>query len=83
MTINYDIPIDQDHRADPLTYLHRSGRSGRRNEKGITLNFVDGPTSHQNLMSIQAHWNRPIDEIKKDELEEKLTAVLKEVKTAN
>ncbi len=34
--INYDFPPDRD------TYLHRVGRAGRFNTKGLAINFLGG-----------------------------------------
>jgi ATP-dependent RNA helicase DDX19/DBP5 len=81
LTINYDIPTDESGEPDPLTYLHRSGRTARFGRKGITLNLVDGPKSMNDLDRISKHWGRPIDELTQtnleDVLEEELTKLEK------
>lgn len=40
MVINYDMPTDQHGRADPETYLHRIGRTGRFGRTGVSVNFI-------------------------------------------
>ncbi|KAG0137674.1 P-loop containing nucleoside triphosphate hydrolase protein [Tuber indicum] len=40
MVVNNDIPLDQNGRPDPLTYLHRIGRTGRFGRVGVSITFV-------------------------------------------
>lgn len=40
MVVNYDMPTDQYGRADPETYLHRIGRTGRFGRTGVAVNFI-------------------------------------------
>jgi ATP-dependent RNA helicase DDX19/DBP5 len=35
LVVNYDMPVDQEMRADPETYLHRIGRTGINSKKMI------------------------------------------------
>lgn len=51
MVINYDIP-DKDGVADPETYLHRIGRTGRFGRVGVAISFVYDKRSWENLNSI-------------------------------
>lgn len=52
MVINYDIPVTADGRADPETYLHRIGRTGRFGRVGVALSFVHDRDSWQRLNDI-------------------------------
>lgn len=53
MVINYDLPLDHEGKPDPLTYLHRIGRTGRFGRTGVSISFVHSKKSFQDLMSIQ------------------------------
>ena len=46
--INYEIS------ADPESYVHRIGRTGRAGEEGIALTLVSSPKEHQYLQNIEA-----------------------------
>jgi superfamily II DNA/RNA helicase len=37
LVINYDIPLNRRNKADPETYLHRIGRTGRFGRKGVGM----------------------------------------------
>ena len=41
LVINFDVP-QRDRKADPVTYLHRIGRTGRFGSNGIALTLYDG-----------------------------------------
>ena len=60
LVINYDIPLDANRKPDCETYLHRIGRTGRFGKSGLAINFVDGRRSHENLMTIQKHFEKDI-----------------------
>lgn len=47
-----DIPVTADGRADPETYLHRIGRTGRFGRVGVALSFVHDRDSWQRLNDI-------------------------------
>jgi len=47
--INYDIPYKSDN------YLHRIGRSGRYNKKGVAINFVASDEHKRYLEEIEKH----------------------------
>ena len=79
MVINYDIPMDKDHKPDVESYLHRSGRTARFGRKGITLNLVDGQASYLALQHIAQSWKINLEEIKMDNLEAGLTSALKQI----
>ncbi len=50
IVINYDMPEDTD------TYLHRVGRAGRFNTRGVTITFVSNPEDHKILEEIQSRF---------------------------
>lgn len=54
--VNYDLPVDLDHRADCETYLHRIGRTGRFGKSGIAINFVNSENDMHVLTQIQDHF---------------------------
>ena len=78
--VNYDLPDKKDEitgkiEADPETYLHRIGRTGRFGKTGIAVNFVANQRDQVLLKSIQQHFGKPIDSLDAtdmDEMEEKL-----------
>ena len=51
MVINYDIP-DKDGHADPETYLHRIGRTGRFGRVGVAISFIYDKASWEQLSTI-------------------------------
>lgn len=60
LVVNFDLPIDQQGRADCETYLHRIGRTGRFGKSGIAINLVDSPQSMQVCRDIEQHFKKPI-----------------------
>jgi ATP-dependent RNA helicase UAP56/SUB2 len=58
LVINYDFPPDRD------TYLHRVGRAGRFNTKGLAVNFLtnDGEEDHI-LVDVQNGFQIKIEEL--------------------
>jgi len=40
VVINYDLPTFQDSKPDPVTYIHRIGRTGRFGFRGIAINLL-------------------------------------------
>ena len=51
MVVNYDIP-ETDGVADPETYLHRIGRTGRFGRVGVAISFVYNKQSWEQLAKI-------------------------------
>ena len=49
LIINFDVPFEKDQdgffKASKETYLHRIGRTGRFDTKGIALNLIKGGTA--------------------------------------
>eukprot|EP00163_Fabomonas_tropica_P007734 TRINITY_DN1740_c4_g1_i1.p1 TRINITY_DN1740_c4_g1~~TRINITY_DN1740_c4_g1_i1.p1 ORF type:complete len:262 (+),score=85.53 TRINITY_DN1740_c4_g1_i1:196-981(+) len=66
LVVNYDVPVDRQGNADPETYLHRIGRSGRFGRKGVAINLIDNQKSMDVLNEIAAHFKKEIKEIPND-----------------
>lgn len=81
MVINYDVPTMADGRtADPETYLHRIGRTGRFGRVGVALTFVHDKASWQQLHDIASYFKtdlHPIDTSDWDAVEEMIQTVIK------
>lgn len=56
IVVNFDLPMDQQGRADCETYLHRIGRTGRFGKAGLAINLVEGPQSKRILKEIEDHF---------------------------
>lgn len=84
MVVNYDVPEKWVGRgqaeADPQTYLHRIGRTGRFGRVGVAVTFVSNRKDWQNLMQISKYFDVPINQVATDdwdELEEEVTKIIK------
>jgi ATP-dependent RNA helicase DDX19/DBP5 len=69
LVINYDIPAEG-LKADPETYIHRIGRSGRFGREGIAINFVHDAQSKEQLKYISDYYHKQIKELSISQLEE-------------
>jgi ATP-dependent RNA helicase DDX19/DBP5 len=58
LVIQYDMPIKPGGTADPDTYLHRVGRTGRFGKKGFALNLVHDDREMQTLKRIETYFQR-------------------------
>ncbi|ODV73502.1 ATP-dependent RNA helicase DBP5 [Cyberlindnera jadinii NRRL Y-1542] len=56
MVVNYDLPTDKNGNADPSTYLHRIGRTGRFGRVGVAVSFIHDKKSYQQLMQIREYF---------------------------
>ncbi|KAF2071098.1 hypothetical protein CYY_007584 [Polysphondylium violaceum] len=79
LVINYDIPLDENSRPDPVSYLHRVGRVGRFGRSGVAISFVHDESSKKKLNAISEHLGRQIKELKSTEIES-LDGILKGLK---
>jgi len=52
MVINYDVPDTVNGRADPETFLHRVGRTGRFGKVGVALTLVSDRRSWSQFQDI-------------------------------
>lgn len=82
MVVNYDLPVTANGQADPATYVHRIGRTGRFGRKGVAISFISDKKSFNILSSIQKYFGDlemtrvPTDDW--DEVEEIVKKVLKD-----
>lgn len=56
LVVNYDIPLDQNNKPDPQTYLHRIGRTGRFGRVGVSISFVHDKRSWGELNEISNYF---------------------------
>ncbi|CAI4051347.1 hypothetical protein SKDZ_15G1980 [Saccharomyces kudriavzevii ZP591] len=56
MVVNYDLPTLANGQADPATYIHRIGRTGRFGRKGVAISFVHDKNSFNILSAIQKYF---------------------------
>ncbi|XP_006860239.1 PREDICTED: ATP-dependent RNA helicase DDX19B isoform X3 [Chrysochloris asiatica] len=70
VVINFDLPVDKDGNPDNETYLHRIGRTGRFGKRGLAVNMVDSKHSMNILNRIQEHFNKNIERLDTDDLDE-------------
>lgn len=70
MVVNYDLPLTQAGRADPETYLHRIGRTGRFGRVGVSISFVHDKRSWQELAEIQQHFGVEMTRVPTDDMDE-------------
>mmetsp|Transcript_7314 Transcript_7314/g.10808 ORF Transcript_7314/g.10808 Transcript_7314/m.10808 type:complete len:412 (-) Transcript_7314:20-1255(-) len=78
LVINLDPPTGPNKEPDPVTYLHRVGRTGRYGRGGIAINIVSDPMSQQVFAQIQEHYTQRFEAITVDDLSEKLQQVNKD-----
>jgi ATP-dependent RNA helicase DDX19/DBP5 len=58
LVIQYDMPVMRGGVADPETYLHRVGRTGRFGRKGVALNMIENPKELGVLKKIEEYYQR-------------------------
>eukprot|EP00903_Cladosiphon_okamuranus_P012242 g11481.t1 len=58
LVVNYDIPtLGYSREADPDTYLHRIGRTGRFGRRGVAINLVEDEVAYGVLQAIERHFS--------------------------
>lgn len=80
MVVNYDVPELRRGQADPETYLHRIGRTGRFGRVGVAISFISDADGWRMLREIADHFQVAIDPLPTndwDEVEEKVKKVIK------
>jgi ATP-dependent RNA helicase DDX19/DBP5 len=70
LVINYDIPLNAEHKPDVETYLHRIGRTGRFGRKGVSINFVHDKRSWDQMHVIEEVLGRKIERIDTSDADE-------------
>lgn len=81
MVVNYDLPTIENGQADPATYIHRIGRTGRFGRKGVAISFISDKKSYNVLAAIQKYFNLEMTRVPTDdwdEVEEIVKKVLKD-----
>jgi ATP-dependent RNA helicase DDX19/DBP5 len=66
--------------ADPQTYLHRIGRTGRFGRVGVAVTFISNKKDWFKLMEIQKYFGSEIVKVATDDwddLEETVTKIIK------
>lgn len=69
LVVNYDIPLDQNGKPDPETYLHRIGRTGRFGRVGVSISFVHDKRSWQELNAIQTFFGVEMTKVPTDDID--------------
>lgn len=94
MVVNYDVPdrpIGGTYgqklifEADPSTYLHRIGRTGRFGRVGVAVTFVSSKEDWKKLDEIRKYFNTEISKVETrdwDDLEENVTKIIKSSRAA-
>lgn len=83
MVVNYDVPdrMERGHMiADPQTYLHRIGRTGRFGRVGVAVTFISSKRDWEMLMEIQRYYQAEITRVDAsdwDDLEETVSKIIK------
>jgi ATP-dependent RNA helicase DDX19/DBP5 len=80
MVVNYDIPELRRGLADPETYLHRIGRTGRFGRVGVAISFISDENGWRMLKEIGEYFATTIEPLPTndwDEVEEKVKKVIK------
>ena len=67
LVINFDMPVkklkDGSFDVDYDTYLHRIGRTGRFNTKGVGVNLIFGKRDMENMIKIESFYKTKIEKM--------------------
>jgi ATP-dependent RNA helicase DDX19/DBP5 len=80
MVVNYDIPEGPRGQADPETYLHRIGRTGRFGKVGVAVSFISDRKGWEQLNEISRYFGCVIEPLPTndwDKVEEIVKKVIK------
>lgn len=79
VVINYDLPMlysnAQRKKPDPITYLHRIGRTGRYGRRGLAVNLVSDMESQHACNEIEDFFNKKIKLIDVEKLADEVEKV--------
>lgn len=83
LVINYDLPEEHGtERADPQTYLHRIGRTGRFGRVGVSISLISGRRSKQMVHEIEEYFNIKMTPLPTDDWDEVETIIKKVIKSS-
>ncbi|KAG0130086.1 P-loop containing nucleoside triphosphate hydrolase protein, partial [Tuber indicum] len=69
MVVNYDLPLDKNHRPDPVAYLHRVARTGIFGRPGLSVNFVHDQQSLYRVNEISTHFGTCLTRVSTNDLD--------------
>ena len=71
LIVNYDLPLDAEHRPDKKEFIHRVGRAGRVDRRGIAVAFTYDEKTREQVKAIFSSYDDDIDyaEVRKDDTE--------------
>ncbi|KAL0639277.1 RNA helicase required for poly(A+) mRNA export [Maublancomyces gigas] len=81
LVVNYDIPLDQNNRPDPQTYLHRIGRTGRFGRVGVSISFVYDKKSWTELNEISNFFGVEMTRVPTNDIDEVETIIKRALKS--
>ncbi|KAL2048433.1 hypothetical protein N7G274_000345 [Stereocaulon virgatum] len=82
LVINYDLPDDGRGHADPQTYLHRIGRTGRFGRVGVSISLITGPQSYQMIKEIADYFAVEMTSLPHDDWDKVETIIKKVIKSS-
>lgn len=80
LTVTKDLPDDGHGKADPQTYLHRIGRTGRFGRVGVSISLICGNRSYQMIKEISDYFGVDMTSLPHDDwdkVEETIKKVIK------
>ena len=75
-----DLPDDNHGHADPQTYLHRIGRTGRFGRVGVSISLISGRRSYEMIKDISDYFGVDMTSLPHDDwdrVEEMIKKVIK------
>ncbi|KAI9669944.1 MAG: RNA helicase required for poly(A+) mRNA export [Alyxoria varia] len=82
MVINYDVPEKEHGIADPETYLHRIGRTGRFGRVGVSITFVYNEQSFRVLSDIAEFYGVTLSKLPTNDWDEAEKIVKQVIKSS-
>lgn len=82
LNIIQDLPDDGRGKADPQTYLHRIGRTGRFGRVGVSISLIHGPQSFQMIKQISDYFDVQMTSLPHDDWDQVETIIKKVIKSS-
>ncbi|KAG0130054.1 P-loop containing nucleoside triphosphate hydrolase protein [Tuber indicum] len=70
MVVNFDLPLGKNRRLDPVTYLHRIGRTGRFGRVGVAITFAHDKQSLREVGEISKYFGVCLTRVPTIDIEE-------------